>query len=607
MNRKSSLLLLLCLLAPSTAAAQQLGITGRYGIGVLEGGRLTGGWREWCGCDDEGSAFVQGVQFAAAFHYRIPFVPIGTTTRIGVGTSAMRFISIPYATDRTDLPDDALLEYRESTRALTVRVDLEGAFYTSDETAMTFGPWAEFAAEPTLERTERILAPAGAVFPGATDERVITDAIIARQPELRWGASLGVSYAIRMSPAVQMVPFIALDADFAGIVDRRPGALMFNGGSSFLIDLRGAPAAPVLAMPEPEAPAAAPPTVSIGIYAIYDGRRSPSATVRRDLDHRRVVVAMPTSISFEMGSAALPERRDAERFTIDSLIGIDPLAIERHAIDLLGLRMRANEGSRIRLVGSWTAGEERRLGRERAEAVKASLVRTWGISPRRITISAAAGEQPAVGIVTSSEELISPVVVEWLDERFVMPPIELDPAIEAPSGVRTSSVRLVRRGSLLAVASIDRRSTVNEIAVDLSDAIDADTAAPILALLDVTDSSGATARATGELRLVLPRDEAAADPDREVGVYVLDECASRSCRNDAVLAELRRNLRSGARVRVRYAPRHARQTLPRAPLDDLHALLANSGATVDEAIDTTAQHGRVVVEVEQVPERFVRP
>jgi hypothetical protein len=606
MKKNSTLALLAGLLVCSTASAQQLGISGRYGIGLLESGRVSDAWSAWCGCEDPGSALVQETLFSAAFLYGNEIWPVAAAVRFGVGTGVSRFISPAYPAAASDLPSGTDVEFREELRSLVFRFDLEGHYQTEGPVSVVLGPWLEFLVESTSERSERILSPAETTFPGGGSERSVTGPLNVDGPGARWGMALGVTYRLELTPRIDLRPHLVLEGDVDRLAASRPGALMLSAGSTVLVDIGAhGPSLPIVALPPPEAPAASPPRASVDIYALEGERRVAAATVRRDLSYRRVVAQMPRAITFAGGSHGIDSSyrrrtRDAVRhFTLGSLIGVDASELYRDALDILGMRLRATPSSRVKLVGTTAGSEPRSDGALRATSVREYLVSVWGIDRARMSVASSSivTDVPEVRIETTSKELVAPIVVEWLDERFLIPPIGIDPAIDAPSGVRASKLQLVRNGSALAEASGVRPSTVDEIAVDLSDALRGESAAPIVATLDIVDSAGATVRAIDELPLVLP-SMIDRTPDRERITLVVERCGNTSGCGDRIVDELRRILRRGARARVTVPSTTASQAPGRTSLSDVRAALDAAGATV---VETPGADERIIIDIEQTP------
>lgn len=140
-------------------------------------------------------------------------------------------------------------------------------------------------------------------------------------------------------------------------------------------------------------------------------------------------------IFFDSLSADIPSRysqlRSAEsrdRYSVDSLATIDPLAIHWQLLNVVGKRMQGNPAVRLTVTGT-TSGDEQdvatTLGMARAQSVTDYLIRIWGIDPSRITVvtsprsTASSPEENMEGrqenrraeLHFSDEELLRPVVI----------------------------------------------------------------------------------------------------------------------------------------------------------------------------------------------------
>lgn len=587
--------LLLLLLAASAAQAQHVGIAGRYGISLLEDGRLTDAWRAWCGCEESGSALAQQVLFSATFLYGDDGAPIAAGARLGYGAGTTRFVSPDYSSFGPDLPPDATLQYTEVMRYSTLRVDLEGRWNAGGGLALTLGPWFEYLLQSDTDRSERIISPGGPGFPGGSQERTLGSSSIAPQ-DLRWGMSLGVSASVPIARGVHLVPYAVLDADIEGLGRARPGALSLGVGTAVVFDLRqpGREPGPIVVIDDTVAAAASAreadraPRATLELYAIDGSERVTTAHARRVTEYRRMVVQMPATLRFDAETEM--ETRGMTRFTMESLVGAEPIVIRRSALDVLGLRLIRNPKSRVRLIGESRSGEPRGAGRERAVRVRDVLSTAWGIDPRRIAVSSApmrdGRREPLVRIESASSTLLEPIVVEWIDERFALPSLGVAPSIDAPDGVRSAHLRLTRNGRLLVEGSIDDEAALRDLAIDLRDA-GGSTVAPIIAELEVADSSGAVVRARDELPLALPHKSTGDTYDNATLVLAFDDD---SRLDEAMFDELRDALRSAVRVTVRVSDSTAGRVV-----EVIRAMVAKSGAAVGERV---SESGGIVVEID---------
>jgi hypothetical protein len=452
MNARSISTLLFCLLAAPLARAQHVGIAGSYRIGLLEGGRMTEDWRSWCACDRSGSALAQQTLFTAAFLFADETLPLSAGFRIGYGAGLTRFVSPTYPALRPDLPTDAAVQYRESVRSTALRFDLETRYRTGGDLSLMLGPWFEYTLESTLERSERIVTPEGAAFPGEGSERDLAGAPVVKPSSLRWGMGLGLSMSIPMSPSVDLMPHLLVETDLQGIGRARPGVLMLGFGTAVVFDVRGSAlaAAPPLAA-VPRAAQAPPTTAMITLFAIDGGHHLRTAVARRETTYRRVVVQMPrtieASLPLDTGAWSVPP------VTLASLVGSSPEEIAASALDIVGLRMRANRKATITIVAAVAPTDRSDTVRARMSHLRDRLAKRWDIEPARIAVKierARDGTTAAtIRIDRASAALTAPIVVEWVDERMTLPPLGVDPIVDAPRGVASTRLRLLRGGETL--------------------------------------------------------------------------------------------------------------------------------------------------------------
>jgi len=579
--------LFLCLVAATAAPGQYVGVAGSYRIGLLEAERLTDNWRSWCACDESGSALAQQTLFTAAFLFAEDSLPVAAGARVGFGTGLSSFVSPDYPALRPDLPADALLQYRESLRSTTLRVDLEGRVRTGGDASLMIGPWFEYALASTLERREQIVSPGGATFLDGRDERDLVGAPEVPNDGLRWGMSLGVSLAVPLSATVSLVPSVVIESDLQGLGQARPGALMLAFGTAVVFDTRGiggARSQPIVDLPSTSSVSRPTPlaasSATVSLFAIDGGRHLRIARARRERTYRRIVTPMPRTL--ELPADALADTMSTRREPA-SLIGATPDEIAARAIDVLGQRMRENPRARLRLVLEAGRGESIAAGRDRARTVREYLVRRWDVDRARIAVTRSAGGSTTamtpssrITVAGASTELTMPIVVEWVDERLTLPQLGIDPVIDAPRGIAATNLRLMRSGRTLAEGTVADTAALGELAVDLSDALEGGASAPIVAELEVVDSSGATTRASAELALEVPGETEGGGYDRELITIVLHDDADRM-----MLAELERALMPGARVTVHVGS----GVQGAAHADRVRAMLRRRGVEVDEVVD----------------------
>ncbi|MBC8145036.1 MAG: hypothetical protein H7X80_05580, partial [bacterium] len=582
---------LLTLSAGAPVGAQDLGIAGSYGVGLLEGSTTTVAWSDWCGCDSRGTSLAQRAFVAVTMLVNNKRSRFAAQASMGIGSGVAQFISPTYASGPADIPPDATLEFRETLRTISFRANIEGRVPIGGEAALTFGPWIESNLQTTRVRTEHVILPTSAVFPNASTERTIVERTPAEQSTIRWGLTSGASLSIEVSPGITVLPHLLLQTDIPSLTNGYPGGLLLTAGSSVVLDISGTaqastPLETPLALPDVEQPRdeipASPLRASIDVYALRDdGMREQTALVQRETIYRRIVAQVPREIGAH---------------------GVDSF------LTIVGTRMALAPGSRIQLSGSRNKNETRGAGIARASVMRDSLAINAAIDRRRISVSefVASGSIASIRIESTPETLLAPEITEWLDERYHMPSIGVDRTIDAQKGIRSSRLRILRNGATLADTSLARDGVIPEIEIDLSDATHGGTIAPIIAELDIVDSAGATARAFDTLPLELAPIDTSATHTRERLTFVVDVCReSIKCHEQEMLDELRKAIRRGARVELRVTGGRplATQTHNESTVDTVRGLLDEMGIDVVEIIDTrdanTAALPQMVIEVRQ--------
>ena len=604
-TRASLIMVLGSFLGAGTSHAQYLGFSGSFAVGVLEGATSTAGWESYCLCQTRGTSLAQQAILGAMFRLRPDGRSPGASARIGVGTGLTQYISAAYPSQRPDMPPESTLEYRERLRTIVMHADVEGRLPIGGDAWITLGPWIDYRLQSTMDRNEHVIAPATALFPNGRGER----SVVERPPDdvsaVRVGGSFGAALDLEVSQGVFFVPHLTLHAEAASLSEDRPGALMLAAGSSVVFDSRRkASSVALVDTLELPAPEPAPPRVTVDLHASDNGAIVQIAHVRRELVYRKT--ALPAILAIPIDdidrTASYHARSGPGVFTLDSLIGLHPDEIDRRALDVIGFRMVAAPRSRIRLVGTYGSTERAIEGTSPAQRVADHLRSVWGIVSDRISTGAirSDGERE---VRLSGTDVTGPIVVEWLDERFHLPQIGITPTIDAPRGIRSSTLRITHRGRTLADVPMQEAGRVPEIAIDLADAASSSSVDPLRAELVVVDSSGAEARATDDLPLDLPADTAT-QASREIITLAIDECAPDAPCADAIVDELRNSIRSGARVTLHIPSAIAASTQSPTEtfLTRLRAVFASTDVTISEVREPRSSR-RIVLIIDQPVQR----
>lgn len=133
------------------------------------------------------------------------------------------------------------------------------------------------------------------------------------------------------------------------------------------------------------------------------------------------------------------------------------LAAYYDLLNIIGGRLAADPSARITLNGTTdgteapVAGAANNLARARAQAVKDYLVKVWGIAPARIAVTTSAQptypssmqyaegaeENRRVEVITTSDQILRPIVFERFKEHTIEPSeLLFSTGAESPAGIR---------------------------------------------------------------------------------------------------------------------------------------------------------------------------
>ncbi len=165
-------------------------------------------------------------------------------------------------------------------------------------------------------------------------------------------------------------------------------------------------------------------------------------------------------IFFDSGSVEIPARytrfsstEGADRFSIDSVIGIDAIGLHRQQLNIIGQRLRERPNVTATITGTVSSDEPAdrgdELGLGRAEAVRSYLATIWGIEKERIsTLFAPRATPPSneetvagreenrrVELSFSDESVVKPVVIHRVARVATPPAVQFRPDIVADTTV----------------------------------------------------------------------------------------------------------------------------------------------------------------------------
>jgi hypothetical protein len=499
---------------------------------------------------------------------------LGFSTRIALHATTGNFTSNNFVPG-IDL-DTAQLAAIDSTRYRYMEVDMTAALLAVDaqlrlslgETMIAgAGLWTSYRLSAQFLRTERPLIVPPDIDP--EDATIVTGGDRIASNAFGYGAVFSIAAQLPLNARTTIVPEITSRLD-AIAMRRGMGFQSFTigAGVSLLFDGIDAPP-PIIAAADPRAndpsprdtrPAEPRLAARVDLFTEGAGDRTAPAMVETEEVVNRVLMTVPQVVPFERNAFEIPggyarlSREQAQRFTMRSLAGIDIGAHYRHLLNILGLRMRDSDASRLTITGVASVDEPPSLARVRAEVIRDYLVSVWGISASRITVVAQQGSMPHVRVDGTPTLFTTPVLSQWRARRYRMPQVGLDRAIIADAGMRRWTLELTHGGR--ALGRYDSDSSAEEPTLDLRFLAGGDSAAsipPIIATLSVEDSLGRTTTATDELRVQRATERAVVTGRERVELVAFDhglDTASASLARRTAARRAARLLRDGAIVSV---------------------------------------------------------
>jgi len=491
----------------------------------------------------------------------------GLTGILAVGMSRGSFTSNPYQNDLVTLtptgdviPDTSRFVLDITTGIL--RLDLR---MTCDLGPLTLGggAWLDYRVMESIRKTESSVSSS----PIFTSDILPPSEQSASTP-LRGGILASLSTTLFSVGAIEIRPELYGRLDLPALSDGL-GLQAFAAGVGISMPFeptkRESPPTQIATAPVHRTPP--PPEASIDLYCTEPGRetRLESAVV----SNRRILhddhIALLPRLFFERDSAHIPARYDnratSTAFTLDSLAGLSETEVNRHLLDVIGLRMRALPASRITLLGSVSSEEPMEIAAARATEVRNYLHEVWGIDVGRIRVGAG-GSLPgfgrsdaarrAVTVTSQTPQLLAPLGTQWIAQELVVPTIGIDPQIVADKLSRWTIT--IRHGDVVA-ARYSNLDAENSQELDLAFLLDGErsdsTLQPLVAELTVEDSSGASTSARDTLPLRWDRSDATDDrtttdrqqirhllltaPDDPSGVVTSVRVIAESVRNGATV------------------------------------------------------------------------
>lgn len=515
-------LVLMVLLMLGSAAGQSTNATyvvgPTYDFGVPLGINRIAGTVDWCDCNGSGQSYNHTVGLMARMEWPSLFGSgWGLSAESGFARSFGRFTSDPYydiprSLAGFTLPDTVRYDFTVtsdySLLHLGLRTDL--LLGLGADLRASFGLYGEYRFNGTYEQTLRIQDTATLLFDNGLRERVVGSGNAYSAGRFGWGLTFAAGMMLPLSSSIEFVPEIVshLSPGDVGSV----GIRAFSAG--FLFGLRfGDNQAEPAPKPEPRGNENAPQhlAVRLELYSMDTNgdpvshvELTPLRTSRSELMQLfPYVFFSPGSDSllaqYEVSDTALPQPPKLPE-EMD-----DPLSCSARSVRTIGMRLRGDAALQVTAIGHTVAGEPAELGRERAERVRALLMKRFGIDSTRIrigrSVAARSGAEAPPGVeILLPPRLVGPLEHRWLNDEYRSPAIGLRPHIEAAAGLRSWKVEVMYGGQIVGRYSSDRVGEIEPVfSVELR-SVEHDTLlAPLRAVLMVEDSSGQQASTTSEL------------------------------------------------------------------------------------------------------------
>ncbi|MBS1913707.1 MAG: hypothetical protein JST22_17095 [Bacteroidetes bacterium] len=302
---------------------------------------------------------------------------------------------------------------------------------------------------------------------------------------------------------------------------------------------------------------------SIDLFSPGEGGiRLQTAQVHPEIIQHQIWMAFPTLLYCDAGITGIPERyrqftpEHAASFAPAELVHRSPADIYCHALDLLGYRMRLDQSTTVTLVGNRSVDERPGIAQARADAARAYLHDVWGIASERIATKRGLGYgmgddhvERCVVIEGPVESLLAPVVVEWRSRAYRLPPLDIDPEIEAQAGVRNWTITVRQDGHVVtSYSSSDNEDGNTDIHLAIPEDYAGGVLPPLVAEMAVEDSSGQKCAVHDTLPLVIGAgNDSAVSTDRANRLYVVPDGSERR----AKLREIAAGVHDGESITVR--------------------------------------------------------
>jgi outer membrane protein OmpA-like peptidoglycan-associated protein len=490
-----------------------------------------------CGAYDGASNFTLAPDLFAL--WRTPWNrSLWLTGRLGY-----RSLGIELLSDPTRRPFDNAVSSETDTAVMITRFDvgrsgmtlaLGAAYEPIAGLLVGIAPTLTVASADSASHTDSIVAPREARF-AENDHwtRPFREGTVIGFNRVVLGIALEASASVPMGERLALYPGVRAEVSLTShspSVSWRTWSIAAGLGIGFDVSRHRVDTVAPIAVQQPPPPSRRPfLRATIDAKGIDEnGREYDNPVIEIEETPWIEVVPLLPYIFFDSASAEIAGRyvrlagRDqARRFSIDSLLDVDPIDMHWQSLNVIGSRLEANPTLEATLIGTGSGDEERfgpELRRLRAMAVRDYLVGTWGIDPQRLhVVTSAAPTMPSgeetpegraenrrVEISVSEPSLLDHVTVRRTASIASPPAVKFYPRIIADSAIAEWKISVVQgEKELLRFAGTgDEESLKQNKLWSLADLRVNRDLSEIRYRLDVRDVTGQTTAADGRFRVI---------------------------------------------------------------------------------------------------------
>jgi hypothetical protein len=179
-------------------------------------------------------------------------------------------------------------------------------------------------------------------------------------------------------------------------------------------------------------------------------RRDTAVVVIHEVELRREFPMAPMLLKRDAaphGKSIRLTRNEARRFIIDSLASRPDAEVRRHMLNVIGARLKSNQGAIIRLIELPADAEMHTL----ATGVQSYLRDVWGIASQRVVIDRSrasadtgiCGGRPGLLLASDDPAIVASLSFDDTEREIESPVVRLEPLYSSDVGLRRWDVTLL--------------------------------------------------------------------------------------------------------------------------------------------------------------------